>query len=171
MRQVPASRSGKAQPHPQLKTRLPNMTFEHELVIHGTHRTVELLPFIGHTASDIVLFLPEQEVAFLGDLLFINVHPYLASGFPDQWKRSLAKVEALGAQTVAPGHGPVGRSTDLSLMTQYIQSLQEIAVNLFKADKSIEKVPIPPPFNSWLQPFDNFFVANPKFLYKLARKK
>jgi len=70
--------------HPQLKTRLPNITFEHKLVIHGTRRTVELLSFSGHTASDLLLYLPEEKIAFMSDLLFINIHPYLPNGFPER---------------------------------------------------------------------------------------
>lgn len=156
--------------HPQLKTRLPNITFEPpKLVIHGTQRTGKLLSFAGHTASDLVLYLPEEKIAFMSDLLFINIHPYLASGFPERWKESLSTVEALGVQTVIPGHGPVGRSADLSTMTQYILSLEDIVANMMKSGRSLEEVslqPIPPQFETWLLFFDNFFVANLQFLYQ-----
>jgi len=156
--------------HPQLKTRLPNITFEPpKLVIHGKRRTVELFSFVGHTASDLVLYLPEEKIAFMSDLLFINIHPYLPSGFPERWKESLSMVKALGIQTAVPGHGPVGRSADLSVMTQYIQSLENIIANMVKSGKSMEDVslqPIPSQFENWLLFFDNFFVANLQFLYK-----
>ena len=156
--------------HSELKTRLPNITFTHKLTIHGTMRTVELFPLAGHTASDVVLYLPEEKIAFMGDLLFVNSHPYLASGSPGQWKQSLAEIEALGVQAVIPGHGPVGRSADLSVMSQYIQSLESIVVNMIKSGKPVEQVslePVPSPFDTWLSP-DNFFVTNLKFLYELA---
>jgi len=156
--------------HLQLKTRLPNVTFgPPKLVIHGKRRTVELLSFVGHTASDIVLYLPEEKIAFMSDLLFINIHPYLPSGFPKCWKESLNMVKALGIKTVVPGHGPVGRSADLSVMTQYIQSLENIVANMVTSGKSMEEVslqPIPSQFETWLLFFDNFFVANLQFLYK-----
>jgi cyclase len=160
--------------HPQLKTRLPNLTFEHKLVIHGTQRTAELLPFAGHTGSDVVLYLPEEKIAFMSDLLFINIHPYLPSGSPADWKQSLSKIEALGIQTAVPGHGPVGHSADLSVMAQYIQSLENIATNMVKSGKSEEEVslqPIPSPFETWQSFFDNFFYSNLKFLYKSAAQK
>jgi hypothetical protein len=41
---------------------------------------------------------------------------------------------------------------------------------MIKSDKSAEQAsfePIPPPFDTWLC-FENFFVANLEFLYKLA---
>jgi cyclase len=156
--------------HSELKTKLPNITFEHKLTIHGTKRTVELLPLAGHTASDVILYLPEEKIAFMGDLLFVKMHPYLASGSPEQWKHSLAEVEALGVQIAVPGHGPVGQSTDLSVMSQYIRSLESIVANMIKSGKPVEQAslePVPSPFDTWLSP-DNFFVTNLEFLYKLA---
>jgi len=156
--------------HCELKTRLPNVTFEHRLIMHGTNRTVELLPLAGHTKSDIIVYLPKERIAFMGDLLFVNIHPYLASGSPEQWKQSLAEVEALGVEIAVPGHGPVGKSADLSAMLQYIQSLESIVVNMMKSGKSSEQAsfePIPTPFDTWLC-IEDFFVTNLKFLYKLA---
>jgi cyclase len=161
---------GASRSYSELRTRLPNITFEHKLIIHGTKRTVELLPFAGHTKSDVILYLPKEKIAFMSDLLFVNIHPYLASGSPEQWKQSLTDVQALGVQVAVPGHGRVGRSTDLSAMLQYIQSLENIVVDMIKSGKPAEQAsfePIPSPFDTWLC-FENFFVANLKFLYKLA---
>jgi glyoxylase-like metal-dependent hydrolase (beta-lactamase superfamily II) len=109
----------------------------------------------------------------MGDLLFVKMHPYLASGSPKQWKQSLAEVEGLGVKTVVPGHGPVGRSADLSVMSQYIQSLESIVVNMIKSGKPVEQVslePTPSPFDTWLSP-NNFFVINLEFLYRLATQR
>jgi cyclase len=161
--------------HPQLKTRLPNITFEPpKLVMHGAQRTVELLSFAGHTASDVVLYLPKEKIAFMSDLLFINIHPYLPSGCPESWKESLRMVEALGIEAAVPGHGPVGRSADLSVMTQYIQALENIVADMVKSGRSIEEVslqPIPSQFEDWLLLFDNFFIDNLQFLYKRLKQR
>jgi cyclase len=164
---------GVSKSHCELETRLPNITFEQELTIHGTERTIKLLPLAGHTFSDVVLYLSKEKIAFMGDLLFVNIHPYLASGSPEQWKQSLAKVEGLGVQIVIPGHGPVGRSADLSVMSQYIQSLEGIVVNMIKSGKPMEQAsfePVPSPFDTWLS-YDNFFITNLEFLYNLQRKE
>lgn len=161
---------GVSKSHYELKTRLPNITFEHKLAIHGTKRTVELLPLAGHTFSDVILYISKERIVFMGDLLFVKMHPYLASGSPEKWKQSLAEVERLGVQIAVPGHGPVGRSGDLSVMSQYIRSIESIAVNMIKSGKPVEQAssePIPSPFDTWLC-LENFFVANLKFLYGLA---
>lgn len=159
--------------HRELKTRLPNITFENELTIHGTERTIKLLPLAGHTFSDVVLYLPKEKIAFMSDLLFVDIHPYLASGSPEKWKQSLAKIEGLGVQIAVSGHGPVGRSESLSTMLQYIQSLESIAANMIKCGKSVEQASsekVPSPFDNWLI-YENFFVTNLQFLYGLACKK
>ena len=91
------------------------------------------------------------------------------SGFPERWKESLSMVEALGLQIVVPGHGPVGRSADLLVMAQYIQSLENAVANMIKSGRSLEEIPlqpIPSQFETWLLLFDNFFVTNLQFLYK-----
>jgi cyclase len=161
---------GVSKSHSELKTRLPNITFEQKLTIYGTERTVELLPLAGHTFSDIVLYLSKEKIAFMGDLLFVNIHPYLASGSPEQWKQSLVKIEKLGVRIAVPGHGPVGRSADLSALSQYIESLESIVVNMIKSGKPVDQASsetIPSPFDTWLC-LEDFFVTNLKFLYKLA---
>ena len=85
--------------HPKLITRLPNITFEGSLTIYGTRRRVELLPFAGHTSSDLVLYLPDEKIAFMSDLLFVNYHPYLTGCSPEVWRESLREVGKLGVQT------------------------------------------------------------------------
>jgi len=160
--------------HPKLKTRLPNITFEGSLTIHGTRRQVELLTLAGHTASDLVLYLPDEKIAFMSDLLFVNNHPYLAGCSPKRWRKSLREIGKLGVQTLVPGHGPVGSPSDLSLLDQYIQTLESIARNMVKIGKSPEEVrlqPIPPPFDNWCLFFEDIFVMNLGFLYKYVSQE
>jgi cyclase len=160
--------------HPKLKTRLPNITFEGSLTIHGTRRQVELLTLAGHTASDLVLYLPDEKIAFMSDLLFVNNHPYLAGCSPKRWRKSLREIGKLGVQTLVPGHGPVGSPSDLSLLDQYIQTLESIARNMVKMGKSPEEArlqPIPPPFDNWCLFFEDIFVMNLGFLYKYVSQE
>jgi cyclase len=61
---------------PKLRMILPNMTFEDKLLIHGSARTVELYCYGGgNTPSDAFLYLPEEKIAFMGDLVLENHHP------------------------------------------------------------------------------------------------
>ncbi len=164
---------GVVKSHHELKTRLPNITFEHKLTIHGTTRTVELIPLAGHTTSDIILNIPKEKITFMGDLLFVEMHPYLPSGSPEQWKQSLAKVKRLGVQIAVPGHGPVGKSENLQMISQYIKTLEKMVANMIKHGRHMNQASlesVPSPFDTWLCP-DNFFVTNLQFLYKLAKQQ
>jgi hypothetical protein len=51
---------------PHLSVRLPTITFENRLVIHGAKRSAELITFEdAHTGSDTVLWLPEDKIIFM----------------------------------------------------------------------------------------------------------
>ena len=155
--------------HPKLVTRLPNVTFEGSLVMQGPRRRVELLTLAGHTDSDLVLILPDEKIAFMSDLLFVNYHPYLAGCSPELFRKSLREVGRLGVQTLVPGHGPVGGPSDLLLLDQYIQTLESIARDMVKMGKPLEEIriqPVPPPFDDWSLFFEDLFAMNLGFLYK-----
>ncbi len=157
--------------HPKLVTRLPNITFEGSLVMHGPRRRIELLTLAGHTDSDLVLYLPDEKIAFMSDLLFVNYHPYLPGCSPELFRKSLREVEKLGVQTLVPGHGPVGNPSDLSLLDKYIQTLESIARNMVKTGKPPEEIrlqPVPPPFDGWSLFFEDLFAMNLRFLYQIC---
>jgi len=157
---------------PTLELRLPNRTFDKRLVFYGSRRTAQLITFGGgHTESDSILYLPAEKIAFMGDLLFIGYHPYLADGDPQEWLRSLTQIELLGLETLIPGHGPVGTAGDLAMMRQYITELEELAAEVVKAEGSADQAAeqaIPPRFQKWR--FARFFPTNMRFLHERILK-
>jgi glyoxylase-like metal-dependent hydrolase (beta-lactamase superfamily II) len=71
---------------------------------------VQILLTPGHTPTNISIFLAEEGVLFCGDCLIRGFLPNLEAGTHNDWKiwlASLDRVEALGAQVIVPGHGPV----------------------------------------------------------------
>jgi cyclase len=113
---------------PILQIRAPNLTFTQRLAFYGTDRSAELVPYAGgHTESDAVLFLPEEGIAFMSDLLFIGHHPYLGGGDPDRMRQILKEVSDLAPEVVVPGHGPVGRADSLKRMREYVGTLDGLA--------------------------------------------
>jgi cyclase len=61
----------------------------------------------AHTTGDLVAWVPHARVLFTGDLLFAGLTPLAFMGSIDGALRSLDWVEAIEAETVVPGHGPV----------------------------------------------------------------
>jgi glyoxylase-like metal-dependent hydrolase (beta-lactamase superfamily II) len=153
---------------PALRLRLPDCAFDSVLEVHGSRRTARMISLGGgHTASDAFLVLPEERVAFLGDLLFVGHHPYLCDGDPDALTDTLTAVRHLGVTTVVPGHGPVGTAADLETLRQYVDDLQGVARAVAAAGGSADDAaarPAPAPYADWR--FDFFLPMNLRFLYE-----
>ena len=55
---------------PELRVVQPTLTFEGRFEIPGTRRLVELIEYHdGHTKSDVILYLPQDCIIFMGDIL------------------------------------------------------------------------------------------------------
>jgi cyclase len=152
---------------PILQVRAPNMAFTGRMAFHGAARSAELMELAGHTASDAVLYLPQDGIAFMSDLLFVECHPYLGDGDPEAMLRALETVSALAPRLVVPGHGPVGTADSPAEMQQYVRTLDGLArqmVEAGEAEERIDAMPIPAPYADWL--IASFFQANLHFLYQ-----
>jgi cyclase len=149
---------------PILQVRAPNLTFAERLTFHGTLRAAELIAFVGgHTEGDAVLFLPQEGIAFMSDMLCIGHHPYLVDGDPERFCHGLEAVSALAPKLLVPGHGPVGTAGSLILIRQYIHTLEGMAEN-GEPEETINAMAIPESYKDWL--FASFFSDNMHFLYQ-----
>lgn len=80
----------------------------HSLEIGGVGMQLE---FWGdaHFPGDAVLYLPEEDVIFAGDMVYLDrmlgVHPW---SNPVEWLEAVEKLEALDPAVVVPGHGDLG---------------------------------------------------------------
>ncbi|MDG6909523.1 MAG: MBL fold metallo-hydrolase [Nitrososphaerota archaeon] len=138
---------------PTLRYTLPEVTFDDRMTFHGSKRTAEAITYGGgHTVSDSLLYLPEERLAFMGDLLFVGCHPYIADGNPAELFRILDKVEALDAKVLVPGHGPVGSPKDLGENRGYVEELQRAVEESRRSGSGLEQAlarPVGAPFENW----------------------
>lgn len=129
---------------------LPDVTFDERLTLHGSARTVELLTFgAGHTESDVVLYLPAERIAFVGDLGFFHSHCWAGDGSPADWERVVPRVLALGAEILVPGHGPVGTPADLEGVGRYVGDIARLAQDAAERGIAPEDVPVPEAYREW----------------------
>jgi cyclase len=155
-----------------LPSRVPNLVFRDEMNFIGSKRTARLIERSGHTASDLILYLPEERVAFLSDLLFVGAHTYLEDGDPQELLRTMAFIKELGAEVLVGGHGPVGNNADVDAMVAYIHDMQAMVLQAIRAGVSREDVvrePLPEKYMAWL--FPTFYAENVQYLYKLYSKE
>jgi glyoxylase-like metal-dependent hydrolase (beta-lactamase superfamily II) len=153
---------------PTPQARMPNIVFQDMLEFKGPKRSARFITYgAGHTASDAFLYLPDDHILFLADLLFIGVHPYLADGDPKGLWQTTAHIKDLQADLLVPGHGPVGRPNDLDVMLQYINELQELVKRAILDGTPLEQVcvsPIPSAYRTWV--FPSFYRENIQFLFQ-----
>lgn len=114
-----------------IRERPPTTTFEGRHTIEGAERTVELHSFGGgHTEGDVVLYLPGEQIAFMGDLLFLGRHSPLFLSDVDSLLAAHAEVLRLGATTFVPGHGRLGSREDVEAFPRYVAAVRDVAVRL-----------------------------------------
>jgi glyoxylase-like metal-dependent hydrolase (beta-lactamase superfamily II) len=89
----------------ELKTTPPNVTLSTEMTLHRGTREIQLR-FLGrgHTAGDVVVFLPNEKVVITGDFLTAGLSN-MSDSFPEEWVASLDALKKLDFDTVLPGHG------------------------------------------------------------------
>lgn len=156
-----------------LKAIVPDMTFNEQLILHGTKRSIMLLSYgEGHTESDLFIYLPSEQIAFLGDLLFIENHPFLGHGDPIKWKAYLDRIASLNVNQLVPGHGPVGPVSSIDSMKLYFDNVNEAAIDYYNKgvlpenDKLLKS---PSPYNDWF--LSNFYKPNVISEYRRIYKK
>jgi len=59
----------------------------------------------AHTGGDLVAWLPQAGVVFLGEVYLRDVFPAMRSAYPTEWLATLRKSVYLGATWYIPGHG------------------------------------------------------------------
>jgi cyclase len=87
---------------------------------------VELLPANGHTDGDVMVLVEDADVLYAGDLCFFGVTPLAFQGNPEAWANVLDVVGEL-ADTIVPGHGPIGGPAEIRELQQYLRHCVAVA--------------------------------------------
>ena len=104
---------------------LPTMAFEQAMRLIKRDREIELL-YLGraHTDGDLFVFLPQEKVVVTGDAV-IGWTPFMGDGYPEDWVRTLQKLEQLDFTHMIMGHGDVAGKEWLRFFRGYIAELIE----------------------------------------------
>lgn len=134
---------------PILELTLPNQIFKAEITFYGTKRSAKLFTLgRGHSICDAMLYVPEEKIIFMGDLLFTGTHPtFFEESNPQHWVKMLKTAERMDFEKAVPGHGPVGTKEDITRMIAYIEEMIEVAITSGSAE-----VQIPAKYEHWSSP-------------------
>jgi cyclase len=154
--------------HKILKTVLPNKIVSGSLKIKGSKQTAELIEMgMGHTSSDLIVYIPQSKIIFTGDLLFIKNHPWIADANLDSLKSCLTKLKTMNPYKLIPGHGPVGTKKDIDVLLNYLDKINNEAglqVNKGLLPDQLKEIAIPVEYQNWL--LSSFYIPNIRFQMK-----
>ena len=145
---------------------LPDITYGDGLVLWPGEKRIELSARPGHTGGDTIVFLPESNVLFAGDLVWKDTVPNLIDAKTDEWIRTLdGFLNDHPAATFVPGHGEVSRPLDVRYFRDYLVGLRtsvQRGVAEGKSGASLVDTYLPlhrKRFGSWTW-FDQFAARN-----------
>ena len=107
--------------------RLPDVTYTQGVTLYlGGSREVLLRAFPGHTGGDTVVYDPESNVVFCGDLFWNRTLPNLIDVSTREWIETLdTLVKDYPSATFVPGHGDnAGKAGDVQTFRDYLLFLR-----------------------------------------------
>jgi len=109
-------------------------TFEKELTVEVGGRPVNLIE-VGpaHTAGDVLVHLPGENVIFTGDILFIDGTPIVWDGPVSNWVAACDRIIDLGCDVIVPGHGPLTDAAGVRGVRDYLNFVVDEATARWKA--------------------------------------
>ena len=148
----------------------PSVTFASGKVhLHLGKREVVLFTLPGHTGGDVLAYVPDANVVFMGDMGWRKTLPNLVDATVNDWIASLDQllVQYPNARFV-PGHGEVATAADMREFRDYLDDLrtrvtQAIAAGL-TVEQAKESLKIPDKYKEFA--FQNFAVPNVEDMYK-----
>ncbi len=92
----------------------PTTTFNDHMTVHLGNRRVDLMHLgRAHTAGDIVIHVPDENVMFTGDIVEDHSACYCGDGHFADWGTTLDAIKAYDVNSIAPGRGGalIGKET------------------------------------------------------------
>lgn len=134
----------------------PHLTFTERTKLLYGGREVDLIYVGGHTPATSIAWLPEEKIAFVGDVLWVDQHPYMAQANSKEWIEGLGLIRELGAELLIPGHGPTCTPEATHKVEEYIIFMRGRVRDYYLAGKNkneaksglvgemLEWFPVPP---------------------------
>jgi glyoxylase-like metal-dependent hydrolase (beta-lactamase superfamily II) len=84
----------------------PTTTFSDTMTVYLGKRRVDIMKLgRAHTAGDAVIWVPDQEVMFTGDIVEYHSACYCGDGHFNDWSDTLANIADYEPKAIAPGRG------------------------------------------------------------------
>ncbi|MEK6287389.1 MAG: MBL fold metallo-hydrolase [Acidobacteriota bacterium] len=154
----------------QIKLTNPSVTFSAGAMhLYLGTREVVLFSLPGHTGGDVLVFVPDANVMFTGDMGWSKTLPNLVDATVNDWVPSLDKILSNHSSAkFVPGHGDVATAADMRDFRDYLDDLRSrvkkaIADGL-TIEQAKEQLKLPDKYKALA--FQNFAQSNVEDMYK-----
>ena len=112
--------------------------FPKTIDLGGTKVVLETYP--GHSGTDVIARIPDQNIVFAGDLLFDAWYPVTFDANVSGWRSTLEKFAAFDKDTLfVPGHGQLCGQEGIATERAVFDDLAEHAAKMYKAGVSVDE--------------------------------
>ena len=126
------------------KVPLPNVTFSDRMSIYSGKLRIDLIYFgPGHTDGDIVIFVPEDRVAILGDLFFKGRDPLvhkIKNGSSFGLARVLLEIIGLDVRIYLSGHADPADKVEIERLYKHIIEIQDKVKAMAGEGKTLDEI-------------------------------
>src|SRR5712664_657325 len=98
--------------------------------------TAVIESYVGHSGTDVIVRVPEQNVVYAGDLLFSGMYPvcFDTQATVSGWRQTLKTFASWDKDTLfVPGHGPVCGQEGVALFRALFDDIEGQAQKMYKA--------------------------------------
>ncbi|HEU4895005.1 MAG TPA: MBL fold metallo-hydrolase [Acidimicrobiia bacterium] len=93
----------------------------------------------GHTDNDIIVTVPDEGVAFFGDLIAEGAPPNFGDSHPVAWPLTLRLASESLPPTIVPGHGDVVDAAFVESQRQELAAVAELATSFVAGEVDIDE--------------------------------
>ncbi|MFT7003808.1 MAG: cyclase [Sulfurimonas sp.] len=94
----------------------------------------------AHTKSDLLVYIPDKKIVFVGDLVFNERLPSIRDGNINGWLESLDEVRAMDVNYIVGGHGKLVDRTSIDMTYSYLKILKDKVSSLLEDGEEIDDV-------------------------------
>jgi len=153
----------------EFQPRYADQTFEDTVTFQGSTRNAELRSLgRGYSEDDTVFLLPQDNIAFIGDVGFFDTQSFFGFCDIDLYREQLLIFQDSDFEVLVPGHGPVGGKDDVALQLKYFDVMEDLVGEVAQRGGSFEEamqITLPEPFDKWLVGGMERFEVNVRYLF------
>lgn len=116
---------------------LPSLTYSDGVELYLGARLIIVRSFPGHTGGDSMVFIPDANIVFTGDLFWDHTLPNLIDASTKPWIATLdTALQHHPGATFVSGHGGIGKASDVRDFRNYLSDLRSFVAQAQAAGKS-----------------------------------